>query len=592
MTQTHETVDAVVPAIGTAACLHALRHSDTKSQWQHLRTAAQAKGHALPEGDNRTETAASRIQRAVRKQRLGQQPPVRASDFRLEPGTWCGVDDQAVAVLDEITADCAGAVLVDASASNAQDLALLRNMGSEALCVIIPGHKCPDPDTCSGRTSVPVCHRRTGRQHLIAACYHNVGETDIAPHFQHGTRVDAEDTVCCSFTMYQEDFASDSQWRETSSAPVRSVVEAFRVKGVDNALRHPWARTYRSAGKPSQPHLCDQFVFYAKVPQGQLRAVLQSSGFNRVYVVPRSWDRQLLQGWAVIWLQMSRQDVEKQALLVPEQHGLVKGRNKYGLRVPATSFRKIFVQLRPGAAIPDSIAVTETYKVGPFPAAASADAVREWSKRMTWPTKVIKSLGPQFWLLGSADPPPANTMLFNQTPVLATAVKGRDVHMPVVQAGGPVPRAAKPDRDQGTEEDPWLHSDPWSVYRASQPAGATKPAPALSGPAEGPSANRLNQQDHRLTELERGLQQLREEHATANHERARDKAALQHEIGAVRSEVQLLGTGLRQDFQAWTTSLNNAQAQQDQQISAGMAELKALILAANDNKRKQGDADL
>ena len=338
LAQTQETVDSVVSAIGTAACMNALRQQDTQAQWQKLCHAAQATGLSLPSGDNRAERAAQRIQKAVRKQRLQKQPPVRASDFRLEPDMWCGIDDQPVQVLDDITADCSGVVLVDASATNAQDLALLRNMSSEALCLVVPGHSCPDSETCSGRTSVPVRHRVTGRQHLIAACYHNVGETDIEPHFQHGTKVDTEDTVCCSFTMCHEDFAVEAQWRECSGAPVRSVVDAFRAKGVEQALHHPWARSYRSAGRPSLPHLCDQFVFYAKVPQCKLRAVLQASGFNRVYVVPRSWDRQLLPGWAVVWLPLSRCEIEKQALLVAEQHGLVKGKNKFGLRVPATSF--------------------------------------------------------------------------------------------------------------------------------------------------------------------------------------------------------------------------------------------------------------
>ena len=146
---------------------------------------------------------------------------------------------------------------------------------------------------------------------------------------------------------------------------------------------------------------------------------------------------------------------------MPEQHGLVRGKNKYGLRVPTAAFRKVFMQLRPGAAVPDSLEVTATWKVGPFPAAASADAIREWSKRVDWPTKVIKSLGPQFWLLGSALPPPDATMVFNSTPVMATAVRGRDTRPPIVQAGGPLPRPSA-DTSDAKGEDPWLLNDPWS----------------------------------------------------------------------------------------------------------------------------------
>ena len=453
--KTQTAVDAALPVLGTTACLQALSLPDTQAQWRKLASVAQARGHSLPSGDNRTERAAQRIQKAVRKKRLERQAPVDVNDFQLVPDTWCGMDHQPVPVLDSVSADCTGAVLLDATQANAQDLDLLRNIGSEALCIVVPGHRCPDPDTCSGRTSVPVCHRLTGRKHLIAACYHNVGETDIAPHFQHGGQVSAEETVCCSFTMFQDDFPAEARWSDFAAAPVRSVVEAFRARGLEQVLHNPWGRVYRACGRPSQPHLCDQFTFFAKVPSGQLRALLQQSGFNKVYVVPRTWDRQLLQGWAVVWLNAPRGEIEKQALLVPEQHGLVRGKNKYGLRVPDKAFRKVFTQLRPGAEVPDNLDVRATYKVGPFPAAASAEAIREWSRRIAWPTKVIKSLGPQFWLLGSELPPPDEHMIYNQSPVLATEVKGRESQQPVVQAGGPLPRQNRPVPSK-EEVDPWL----------------------------------------------------------------------------------------------------------------------------------------
>ena len=266
--ETQASVDQVVPALGTAACLHALRQTGTQAQWQQLSVAAQAKGHQLPVGDNRTEKAAQRIQKAVRKQKLAQTRPVRAAEFKLVPDVWCGMGEQPVAVLDELTADSSGAVLLDASEANPQDLALLRNIGSEALCVIVPGHRCPDPDSCSGRTSVPVYCRQTGQRHLLAACYHNVGDTDIAPRFQHGTQVDAEETVCCSFTMCQEDFGHSGQWRDIAAAPVRSVIEAFRARGVEGALHHPWARSYRAEGEGELATPVRYFRFLCQGPPG------------------------------------------------------------------------------------------------------------------------------------------------------------------------------------------------------------------------------------------------------------------------------------------------------------------------------------
>ena len=332
-------VDSLVPKLGTAACLKALGAGDTAQQWQHLQEAASSVGIVLPAGDNRIERAAKRLQRAVRRRRLDAAPIVKAADFRLEPGSWVGIDYQPVPILDSASHACTGAFLLDAAEATGVDLDLLRNIESEALCVVVPGHACPDPDSCNGRVSCPVTHRESGHRHLIAACFHNLGETSIQPHVAHGSDVTVQGHTCCTFTLHQDDFP-EATWRGITKAPVRAVTEAFQARSVLNAIHGPWGRSFKAAGRlrPSQPQLCDQCSFLAKVPDQLLKSLLQQSGFNNVFVVPRSWDRQLLPGWAVVWIPGSRADVEKQVSLLAEQHGLVRARNRYGVRVPTSAF--------------------------------------------------------------------------------------------------------------------------------------------------------------------------------------------------------------------------------------------------------------
>ena len=584
---TTKSVEDLVPALGSSACLHAMSQQDPKDQWQLLSKSAHAVGRELPPGDNRTERAANRIQKAVRRKKLAQAETILAADFRLQEETWCGIDEQVVPVLDAIRPDCSGVVLLDRSEANPQDLALLTNMGSEALCIVIPGHCCPDVDTCAGRVSVPVVHRRTGQRHLIAACFHNVGATDIQPHFACSTSVTVDGTICCSFAMFQDEAPSDKHWQEAVQAPVRTVVELFRKSGVNQALANPWGRHFRLKGRPSQPHAADTFQFFAKVPSAGLRPVLQQSGFNGVYVVPRSWDRQLLAGWAVVWLSSNRPDVEKQALVVPEQHGLVRSRNKYGLRIPQPSFAKVFAQLKPGTEVPATIDVKCLYKLGPVPASARAEDVQSWAQQLSWQVKVLKALGPQFWLVGAATGPPAETALFNDQAVLLVPVRNRDTAPPVVQAGGPLPRSVARQATKGNDDtsDPWLVSDPWSAYRSSQSQGQSPAGVIPAKSADQQLTARVHEQDNKIAALEHGLKSLREECHEAQQQAAASKLQVLQDLQSVRSEVQTVGTGLRQQLQASLESMRNAQAQQDQQVSLGMAELKALILSTHENKK-------
>ena len=242
LSQANVAVDSFVAAVGATASLASLSLPNPMDRWQKLCAQARSVGQTLPSGDNRTERAAQRIQKAVRRRRLSSSKPVVAADFQLVEGTWCGIDDSPVPVLDTITSESSGVILMDPGQANPQDLGLLCNFGAEALCVVVPGFDCPDPETCSGRASTPVLHRATGSKHLIAVCYHNLGDTAISPFVQHGSQVEISGVVCCTFCMHRDECPSTEMWHETVQAPVRSVAQLFKAKGVQSPFSHPWGR--------------------------------------------------------------------------------------------------------------------------------------------------------------------------------------------------------------------------------------------------------------------------------------------------------------------------------------------------------------
>ncbi|CAE7407308.1 unnamed protein product [Symbiodinium sp. CCMP2592] len=566
--------DALVPALGATACLQAMSLPSTQERWQQLSKSAHAVGKDLPQGDNRTERAANRIQAAVRRRRLARTQHIQASEFLLEEGTWCGMDESPVPILTQLQAGCTGAILIDPSEANGHDLDLLRNMGSDAIVWSYPA----------------IAVRMKPRVLARSVCPSGTWPQDIAISLQH---VAVDGAVCCSFAMHSDDCPQGLQWNDAVQAPVRTVVQQFRAKGLQQALSHPWGRGYRAKGRPSLPSHADTFQFFAKVVQADLKAVLQHSGFNHVFVVPRTWDRKVLPGWSVVWLPGTRHELEKQAVVVPEQHGRVRGRSKLGLRVPAPDFTKVFGQLRPGAPAPVAVDVRLLFKGGPFPHAASADDISQWARKLGWQVKVVKALGPQFWLLGSAGEPPAPTAHFNDVPVLLSPVKSRDAKMPIVQAGGPIPSMPRrPVAHDNGEEDPWLHGDPWSAYKPKQaPAGLSVTPFTPVKTADQQLTAKVHDQESKLAQLEQDLQALRADQAAALQSQASDKAQLRHELQTVRVEVQGLGQGLQQQMQANLDSLRAASAQQEQQVAAGMAELKALLLASTENKKARTSAD-
>ena len=367
----------------------------------------------LPTGNGKVEKAAARIQRSFRQRQAHQTAKVKSSELALIEGV----------------------ILLDACDATPQELARLSAVASDALCVVIPGHECPAPDTCSGRLSVPVMHRLTARQHLVAACHHNLGCIDIVPYSCHDAEVSAAAMVCCSFVMYRDEAPSPEAWTRLSQRPVRAVAEAFSGSGLDQPFTSPWGRSFRAAGKPTAPEVADTFMVQAKVSQTILSQALTLSGFNGVYVVPRTWEHQPPPGWDIIWMKGPRSEVERHARVLPEQHGIVRGRKSSGIRVPSESFARAFASAQPNDKVPAQVATTVLCKVGPFPAEASVDSVQAWADQLKWTCRVMKMVGPSFHLIGGPSMPDFTTAAYNGRPVLLHRIQPRRFPRPVVSGG-------------------------------------------------------------------------------------------------------------------------------------------------------------
>ncbi|CAE7203428.1 unnamed protein product [Symbiodinium natans] len=278
----HETTvvtDRLLDKLGASKCLALVKPTDPAQRWEDLAKNAKAAGVEWPSGDSRVAKAAARIQKALRKQRLPAQTVPVAAQFRLCPGIWCGMDEQPVPILQNLCPGATGVILQDAAATTPEDLALLRTMESDALCVAVLGYDCPEPSTCGGTISISAEDVETGRPHLLAGCFHNVGATDVQPKYQTQAAVTVEGMVCCAFTVYRDDLPAEVQWSHFIESPVRTAQQQLQAQGVEKPFVNPWGRTYRADGKPVAPSQADSLQFYAKVPDSILRTVLQQSGF-------------------------------------------------------------------------------------------------------------------------------------------------------------------------------------------------------------------------------------------------------------------------------------------------------------------------
>ena len=419
-------------------------------------------------------------------------------------------DGTPTATLDGISPGSSGVLVADRS--QAQDLLhTLQGIQPDELAVVILGHGC-DPGTSGCQPlSFPALTGNPPSRILVAGCLHNLGGKRVTCKHTAQANIEVNENCCCQFTVHREDFEPET-WQQLVQAPVRVINDTFVQGGHPRPFHSPWGRTYLSKGRPSTPALADCVSFHARIEQSEVEQTLRLSGHNFVYTVPKTWSRQPHPDFAIVWLASNRADALRASLQLPEQRGLARNRDKYGVCIAAGAFSKAYNQLHPGQDVPKRMAVSELYRAGPFPPEVGPRDVATWTAKIGWETRVIKALGASHWLLGSQTGPASGCLAFNNQSILIVPVSNRTTSQSFVQSGA-IPKTLAPTSTPAADEDPWTHTDPWKSYRKAQAsaASAAKSAP-LQPPArflQGPTETRFQEQESRIHAIEQGLADLK-----------------------------------------------------------------------------------
>ncbi|CAE7231259.1 unnamed protein product [Symbiodinium sp. CCMP2456] len=590
LARTTQFVDQLTTAAGVPK-LAAVLQGPTSERWSNVLDLAKQVNVATPVVTGHQAKADVRMKKAAQRRRAQERYSIQASDVSLTPDFFFNADGSPANILPGLQPGASGVFLVDEGEAP-ELLSALSGVQPDELCLVVLGHHCPDPSRCDGKLSFPACACSDAAPLLLAGCLHNLGGRKVVTKHQSDVAVDLPEVFCCSFEAYGDEFDGES-WQALTASPVKTVQDIFRKAGIDKAFANPWGRQFFAGDKPTVPANAEKAVFQAKVDAKVVQQMLEVSGHNRVYMVPRNPDRTLQHEYSIVWLGNSKAEVLKLSLQVKGQLGIVRSRARFGIRVAATKFEQTFGQLRPGQVAPAKVEVKHLFRVGPLPAGAGADEIREWAMKAAWQVRVIKALGASHWLLGAAGEPPSVFPAFNGQTVLITKLPQRAPQRSELQSGSFNSRQSFPS-GQRAEEDPWNLSDPWSSYTAKQKLQATSAPlqPANTAPAPrhlgGPTEQRFKEQEGRLQALETGLQNLRlhhdKQHEEILHQQKADRAAAQSSTEQLQDRIALIGADFSKQLQQSVASLQGAQAQQQQQMQSSLDEIKQLMMSCREGR--------
>ena len=551
------------------------------AKWEKLASLAQQNSVPMPLPSDGHARAADRAQKTGQRKKQQDRLP-KAHEVRLEPGFFVNEDNTPSTLLEQVTPAAAGLLLADHDEAVAL-CANLEGVQPDELAVLVLGHTCPDAQSCDGPLSFPAVSVATEAKVLLAGCLRNFGGRKIRSAHSTHAEVQLSDVTCCQFLVFADELDAPA-WKTCTETPVRFVVEALRGCGLSNVFTTPWGRNFSSKGRPSLPANAECVSFQARVDSQALAELLRQSGQSSFYVNPRNWDKTPHNHYAVVWTGPHRADATTAAIKVPEQLGIVRSRSGFGIRVPEASYAKVYASLKPGISPPARVQVTKLFRLGPVPQRAGGKEVQARAALCSWQIRVIKALGPGHWLVGSAVDPPSVFPAFNGQTLLIQPVKSRSVGQAVVQSGSlPVSQAAS-----ASEQDPWLHNDPWKQYRSSRGLTAAPRQVSVAPAARevmGPTEKRFQDQETRLNALEQTLQTVQSEQVAFRAEmgqtREKDMKHINAQLGGLGTSLDKVQHDLAQQLQTSVTSLVGAQAQQQAQMQANMDELKQLLVESS-----------
>ncbi len=572
-------VEMVSKNVSPGKLLHELSNIDKPSGWIKFKEWLEKMGHPVPHTDKHLEKAVQKIQKAVRKRRdIGKQQ-VLASQINILPDHFLKEDRTPAVILKTMIDAKTGVILMDP-----QDATVWINdskpISSEPLACIVIGHSCPADDVSQCHPITVPTVDSTGQPLLVAGCMHQLGSKPIIIPQDDMVNMTTDQSIIMSFTVYKDECDRDL-WNAITDNPVKTILHVIKKEFDQNFLAcGPWGRSWRNDKKPCGNDIATSFQFHARVKLEHFKSIMSISGRGPIYTTPKSEDKGLLPGWAIVWMHSSKQDAIISMSKMPEQHaGLVRTGKGIGIRVKQDIFEQSFKFLRPKETPPPSVAAKFLFKLQPLPPGMTAENVQQFTKSKGWVTRPMKALGGSAWLVASETVAPQQWMGLNGTLVLVKAVEqAQQRDKPIVLAGKLESKYHQKNIENAKGADPWVSgADPWQQYQPMTSHASVKPVPtglhshSLADPS---LAKRLQEQDDQIQTLQTSIKEIQKNQKQSVIDAKNHQQHVDGKLKSLQTEMGDQMSNLSSQFQA---SLQTALANQDKQINAGFAELKSLF---------------
>ena len=570
--QVPEHITSMIQQFGIPRLTALLFSEDPDKKESTFRDLCQQAGIHLPNKAGHSSKAKAKFQKLGSEKTNQEMRHLDVTKYKLKEGYFLTSQGKSLPITSEFS-PCIPSVTMMTAEDAKQWTSQASKLLPDELAIFIVG-ELDIPNLPIKQLIAPAINTE-GQQCLIAGYLLQLGDKQVTTATDEGALVQTHDVQICSFTMWKQDF-TDEEWQEATKSPVRFSKKLLAKDGLEEVLRNPFGRAFRQNSKPCGPQEATSIQYHSEVKLVDLRKLLRRSGFNRLFITPKTVHGKPSDQWRVIWLPQSIQQLEAICLGQACTAGLIRGRKSQGIRVESSHFHEMWEKFHPGTEPPKKTPQGDIYKIQPLPFGVDREVLQEWADTNSWEMHPIRPLGAKTWLVNAVNPPPREVMFFNSNPLLINKMQPKTNDTPIGLVAGPksansvlaIPQVRQPTVYR--TGDPFL--DPWQSSATS----------STIKPESGPTEKYLQQHDQQIKKLEHAVQELQT--------MAKDNVKQQDEkFHKIETQMQAQANHTQAVLQSFESSLAQAMAQQENRISSSMDELKQLLLRKDKRARKPSD---
>ena len=217
---------------------------------------------------------------------------------------------------------------------------------------------------------------------VLKTCLHQLGQQHVSTIVKKGSNVSVSESILVAITAWKSE-VSQEVWTQIVTAPAKTCASTLALTPSEHYSVAPWGRAFRGPHGVSEPGEAISFQFHVRVTAAGVEPILRRSGFEGIYIVPKSETlNRADERFAIVWMPESTFDQVVAFTKEASWHlGIARAGQEnthWGVRVNSDDFAKTYAKVHPTKTIPVHLVTNFLAKISPVPVGANHDNIRTW----------------------------------------------------------------------------------------------------------------------------------------------------------------------------------------------------------------------